>query len=181
MSNFKNATVIAATAIAYFLLFQINSFLFSRLGYSEGVDWIYLPSGLRLVFVLIFVETGAIGIAIASSAIGLMYCCNGDAVTAVGAGAISGFAPWLARQTSLNLFELDVNLNRLTSSTLIKVAVLFSVFSPVMHQVWFSWRGQTQNFIGSTAVMVIGDLAGTALVLYAAKLLLLAHRQARTE
>jgi hypothetical protein len=168
----KSISIIVATAIAYFLLFRLNTILFSPLGYSAGVDWIFLPSGLRLAFVMIFVGLGAVGIAVASIAISLMYYFNGDVVTAVGAGLISGFAPWLARLICLDWFELDVNLYQLSASTLLKVSVVFALFSPLLHQLWFTWRGQTEDFISSTAVMTVGDLAGTMVVLYAGKFLL---------
>ena len=168
----RSINVIASTAGAFFLLFLLNEFLFSRLAYSEAVNWVFLPSGLRLAFVLIFVEEGAIGIVLASSVISLLYHFNSDVITALGAGVVSGFAPWLARLICLDLFKLDVNLQRLSASTLLKVTALFSIVSPVLHQVWFSLRGQTQDFITSTAVMAVGDLIGTLVVLYAAKYLL---------
>ena len=62
MAARKYAGIIVATAVAYFSLFQLNSYFFSSSGFSEGVNWIFLPSGLRLVFILLFVESGAVGI-----------------------------------------------------------------------------------------------------------------------
>jgi hypothetical protein len=173
--------VVAATAVAYFLLFELSDFLFGWLRFSETANWIFLPSGLRLVFVLIFVEAGAIGIVVATTLIGLTSIFNGDVITALGAGAISGFAPWMARLICLDLFELDVNLQHLHASTLLKASVLFAILSAVLHQIWFSWRGQTPDFFSSTAVMAVGDWVGTMAVLYAAKFLLLAYRPARAE
>ena len=168
----SNALIIASTAVAYFLLFQINRYLFSTFGYSEGVNWIFLPSGLLVVFILLFVVPGAIGIALSSMAISYLYYFDGDLVSIMGAGAISGFAPWLARLICVAGLKLDVNLQNLTAATLLKISVIFAVLSPVLHQLWFTWRGYTENFINSTAVMAVGDLVGTITVLYAVKLLL---------
>jgi len=165
----KITLVIAMTASAYLLLFGLNDYLFSFLGYSNGVTWIFLPSGLRLMFVLLFVEWGAVGIALASMTVSYLFQFEGNLLTLLGAGVISGFAPWLARRISIDKLDLDVNLKDLTAVTLIRISVLFAVLSAVLHQFWYTWRGQTESFVKSTAVMAIGDLAGTIVVLYAVK------------
>ncbi len=168
----NNAVIIVSTALAYFLAFNLNNYLFSSFDYSSGVAWIFLPSGLRLAFVLLFVESGAIGVALASTTISYLYQFDGDLITILGTGLMSGFAPWLARLICIDRLKLDINLNNLKGFTLLKISVIFAVFSPVLHQLWFTWRGHTTNFISSTAVMAVGDLVGTIIVLYAAKLLL---------
>ncbi|MFZ4481010.1 MAG: hypothetical protein ACOYNZ_14075 [Rhodoferax sp.] len=68
--------------------------------------------------------------------------------------------------------NLDVDLGNLTGVTLLKVALLFALVSPVMPQLWFTLRGLTENHISSMTAMFIGDLPGTIFVLYAAKLVL---------
>lgn len=168
----NNIVIIASTAVAYFLAFQLNSYLFSSLDYSHGVAWIFLPSGLRLVFILLFVESGAIGVALASITSSYLYQFEGDLVTILGAGLISGFAPWLARLICIDKLKLDLNLSNLKGAILLKISVIFAVLSPILHQLWLTWRGHTTNFVSSTAVMAVGDLVGTLVVLYTAKLLL---------
>ncbi len=108
-------------------------------------------------------------ISVASVAISYLYQFDGNLLTAVGAGFLSGFAPWLALLICIDKFKLDVNFSNLTATTLLRISVLFSVLSPVLHQLWYTSRGVTANFVSSTAVMVVGDLLGTVAVLYAAK------------
>jgi hypothetical protein len=168
----KNALLVGLTAIAYFGLFELNALLFASISFSMGVNWIFLPSGLRLAFILVFGVWGAIGIALASFVINLLFYFDGSFVTPIGAGLISGFAPLLARSICADLFKLELDLKNLTAGTLLKVAVVFALLSPVLHQSWFTLRGHTENFISSTAVMAVGDLTGTLLVLYAARFLL---------
>ena len=67
---------------------------------------------------------------------------------------------------------MDPNLRDLSASALLKIALVFSVVSPVMHQLWLTWRGETESFVQSTLVMAIGDLLGTLLVLYSIKFLM---------
>ena len=155
--------------MAYFLTFELNAYLFSTLAYTPEVNWIFLPSGLRLVLVLVFVEQGAIGIALASATVSYVYQLDGDLITMMGAGVISGFAPWLARLICIDRLKLDVDLKNLTPATLLKVSVVFSLLSPVLHQLWFTWRNQTADFARSTTIMAVGDMVGTMIILYASK------------
>lgn len=172
MSAKRNALVVFATALLYAALFELNSLLFSSFSFSKGVDWVYLPSGLRLAFILIFGVWGALGIGLSSIAISLNFYFLGDYQTAILTGLISGFSPLLARKFCVDFVGLDVNLEKLSPSTLLKIAAIFAVISPVLHQLWFVARGKTQDFISSTAVMVLGDFTGTVIVLYITKSLL---------
>jgi len=172
MTSSKNFTIITACALAYFLTFQVNTYLFSAFEYTQEVNWVFLPSGLRLILILLFFEWGAIGIGIASMAICYFNQIEGDMVTIIGASFISGFAPYLARLVCIDRLKLDVNLNNLTPATLFKASAVFALLSPVLHQLWFAWRNPATDFIQSTTIMAVGDLVGTMILLYAAKLLL---------
>ena len=54
MISQKNVLVVGVTALAYLLLFELNNALFTSFSFSAGVNWIFLPSGLRLAFILVF-------------------------------------------------------------------------------------------------------------------------------
>ena len=168
--NTKNKiAIVAVTAAAYFALFELNNLLFSFFAFSTAVDWIYLPSGLRLTFILVFGLWGAVGIILASIAIDLIHYFNGDVMMAVVAGLISGCSPLLARAICVARLDLKEDLTNLTTEKLLKAAVLFAVLSATLHQLWYTVQGHTENFLRSTGVMALGDLTGTILVLYAAK------------
>ena len=90
--------IVVLTAAAYVALFELNALLFSGLSFSASADWIYLPSGLRLGFILVFGVWGALGIVMASIATNLLHYPSGDTATLVVAGLISGLSPLLARK-----------------------------------------------------------------------------------
>jgi hypothetical protein len=172
MKMIKTFSVVFLLTIVYILLFLLNDYFFSSYAFSSGVDWVYLPSGLRLVFVLVFINLGALSVGLSTLVIGYFYFFDGNLVTIVGAGFISGFAPWCARKICIQKYKMDPNLRDLSASALLKIALVFSVVSPVMHQLWLTWRGETESFVQSTLVMAIGDLLGTLLVLYSIKFLM---------
>ena len=172
MKTRNKSAIVGFTAVAYLALFTINNLLFSAFSFSTGVDWIYLPSGLRLAFALVFGVWGALGIVLASIAIDSIHYFNGDFITAVVTGCISGISPLLARMICVDRLDIKMDLTNLTADKLLKAAVIFAVLSATLHQLWFTFRGHTENFLSSTAVMALGDFTGTILVLYAAKYLI---------
>jgi uncharacterized membrane-anchored protein len=170
-ANSKLLTVGLTTA-AYVVLFELNSLLFSNFSFSTNADWIYLPSGLRLVFVLIFGVWGALGIALASITTNLIHYPSGGLFTLVVAGFISGLSPLLARKICVDKFALDKTLRNLTPKKLLETAGIFAVLSATIHQLWLTFRGRTDNFVDSVAATAVGDFLGTILVLYAARYLI---------
>ncbi len=157
--------IIAFTAAVYFVLYQVNMTLFGSLHYSHRVDLIFLPSGLRLAFVLLFAIDGALGIMIASTLITYLLYFDGSYLSLFITGSLAGLAPFVARHLAIDLLKLDRELSNLNPFGLFKVSVLFAIISPLIHQTWYFWTGRTENFLASAAMMMVGDWLGTVLVL----------------
>ena len=170
ISKLSYAFLVISSALAFYLLCQINEVLFSPLAHSHGVSWIFLPSGLRLLLVLMLGGLGALGVILGSLAIGIGRSPGGD--VALAAALISGFAPWLARWVCLRTIQVRTDLNGLSGLRLLQMALVFSVFSAVLHQALYVGVGLSPNFAEGVAVMAIGDLLGALLVIYAFKLAL---------
>lgn len=173
VSLHMQAWLMLMCGVVYFYAFQLNMHWFADwLEFSPGTNWIFIPSGLRLLFVLVLAGTGATGIVLGSVAINYLMG-NPDAhmfnvVTAI----ISGGAPYMARHLAITWLQLDAHLGNLSGRTFLKVSVLFALVNALTHQVWFYWTGRTENFITSSAAMAIGDWFGTVLVLAAASLVI---------
>ena len=58
----QNLIMIIATMVMFSAALLINELLFKRLEFAEGINWIYLPAGVRLLATLLFAEAGAIGL-----------------------------------------------------------------------------------------------------------------------
>ena len=167
-----NISVLLISAFSYWGFFKLNESVFNNLLFSTGVNWIFLPAGLRLLLTLLFAEEGAIGIIVASIAIGINHYFINDPLTAVMAGIISGTAPYLARLIVLNKLRLKSDLTNLSLGNLFLCILTFAVISPLMHQLWFFYSGYAQHFISSFLVMTVGDFIGSLIVIYSAKLLI---------
>jgi hypothetical protein len=171
--------IVTGTAFVYAGLYFLNEALFPALVLSSHVSLIFLPSGVRLIGVLLFSHWGALGIVLGSALTSLIAPPELFGPTLVGAWVISGLAPFLAREAGIRFLEMDRQLTRLSGTDLLKLSVVFAAFNSVMHQLWFYWQGTGGNFFIQTWEMAVGDWLGAALLLYAFKFALAAGGRLR--
>lgn len=152
----------------YTSLFFLNNWAFSALEFTAGVNWLYLPAGLRLLLVLMFGLSGASGIAFGSASISMLVYFQDDPFTGLVAGLISGFAPYGVQALMQRFANLQRNLADITAISLLQLALFYSFATSFGHQVWYTLRGVTTDFWASVWPMFVGDLLGTLLILYSA-------------
>jgi hypothetical protein len=160
-------------------LYFLNSALFPALILSTHISLIFLPSGVRLIGVLLFSHWGALGIVLGSVLSSLLSPPGLIGPTLFGAWVISGLAPWLAREVGIRFLHMDRQLTNLSGTDLLKLSVVFAAFNSVMHQLWFYWQGTGGNFFIQTWEMAVGDWLGSILLLYAFKFALAAGGRLR--
>lgn len=159
------ALLVLVCAVAYFYAFKLNLYWFEWIEFSHGVNWVYIPSGLRLLFVLIMARLGGIGIALSSITVNYIYGDTDAHVFNIVTGVISGASPCIARYLAIKWSNLDTLLVNLTGRDFFKISVLFAVVNALLHQLWYFWMDKTQDFLASALAMSLGDWLGTVLVL----------------
>jgi hypothetical protein len=154
------------SVLAYSGLFYINDWLTTHLTYGLGVNWIYLPAGLRLFLTLIFGLSGAIGIAIASFVICFFAQFPLELTTYIGIGLISGFAPYLARLFVMSNISISSDLSNLSLQKLAICILIYATLSSGLHQWWFAVRGLDEaGTLNHFLVMLIGDVLGAVILI----------------
>lgn len=161
----KNVLLILASALVYFLIFSINRFVFQSLEFSFGVNWIFIPSGVQLLLVLIAVWQGALGIVLASFIIGLENYYLDSVVSTFITALISGFSPLLARKICFDFLGIEKDLLNITRKSILQMSFVFAIVSASLHQIWFFYNEKSEAFTQSLFVMAVGNLLGTILVL----------------
>jgi len=147
-------------------LFYINDWLTTHLTYGLGVNWIYLPAGLRLFLTLIFGLSGALGIAFCSFFISYFGDFPREVTTCLGVGLISGFAPYLARIFVLSNIKIESDLSNLSINKLIACILIYSILSAGLHQWWFAVRGLDESgSMNHFLAMFTGDVLGTVMLI----------------
>jgi hypothetical protein len=154
------------SAIAYSSLFYVNNWLTSELIFSLGVNWIYLPAGLRLFLTLIFGLPGALGITVSSFLISYYGDFQHDLGVCIGIGLISGFAPYLARVFVLRNIQISPDLSDLNLPKLLLCILVYAALSAGTHQLWFTVSGlEDAGSFNHFLVMFIGDILGSILLI----------------
>lgn len=154
------------TGLSYIAVFLFNEHLLPFTRFADGVNWIYLPSGLRLTLVLVFGVPAAVGIAWASTLLSAWPHGWSNLAPALMTGLISGGAPLLALLVCRRVLKVQADLAGLQARTLLLMAVIFAVISAALHQAWYGLMEPAPDRGFQFAVMTLGDLAGTLLVLY---------------
>lgn len=168
-----NLAMIGATAVLFLAALGLNELLFTQLEFAPGINWIYLPAGIRLLSTLLFAEAGAIGLLIVSWLVCFLLFFPDDPVRSFAGGILASAAPYLVYRAMRKYDGLQANLANLSPKRLLYYALAYSIASPLLHHVWFVLYEHQQDVLGSFVAMAIGDLGGTLLVLYTAKYLLL--------
>ena len=154
------------SAASYGFLFYANDWLTSTLAFSLGVNWVFLPAGLRLFLTLVFALPGALGIAVVSMLIFWFGAFPQDLVTCIGVGLVSGFAPYIARIFVLDNLSISADLSDLSLPKLLMCILIYAFLSSGMHQWWFAIRGlDNTGILNHFFVMFIGDVIGTILLI----------------
>lgn len=175
VSLHTQAALALVCALAYFYAYQLNMYWFEWSEFSHSTNWVFIPSGLRLLLVLVLPLTGALGIAAASMVIN--YGFNVDAHTYnIVTSLISAAAPYLSRHIAVHFLQLNPLLTGLTSAGFFKLSVLFAIVNALLHQIWFAWYGLSQDWLSSSVVMGVGDWVGAVLVLASASLMIKGYR-----
>jgi hypothetical protein len=164
--------IIFGTTLVFLLTLVANEWIFRHSEFVRGVNWIYLPAGIRLLCTLLFSALGAIGILIASWISCFLYYFSNDPVRAAFGGIISGLAPYLVYLFATRKLGLSVSLANLTAGRLLILILLYSLAGPAMQQTWCVLSSDTANVGERFIVMFIGDLTGTLFIIYTLKLVL---------
>ena len=169
-------SAVLCSALLYFGFFNFNHWCFAELEFAPGVNWIFLPAGLRLLCTLLFAGAGAWGIFFASLAIMWLNFPELDLLTSLGSACVSAGAPYLAYRISLH-FGMPATLLQLNTARLLMLTIIFAATSSLTHQIWFVMRGRSDDLLTGFGAMFTGDLLGSLLLLYLIKILLATGRR----
>jgi hypothetical protein len=166
------ASIIGTVAV-FVLSLWVNQEVFTHSEFVRGVNWIYLPSGIRLLSTLLLGSDGAIGLLIASWLVDFLYFFPHDPIRSIAGGIIATVAPYSTYRLAREHYGLQASLTNLTPKRLLILAVAFSIANPLLTNIWLALCGNTTSIGERFFVMFVGDLSGALIVLYAMKALLL--------
>ncbi|WP_295504060.1 hypothetical protein [Limnohabitans sp. Rim8] len=166
----EQSALALTSAVLFVTFFQFNDWIFSSFQYSEGINWIFLPAGFRVILVLTMGLPGAIGLMMGS------WYIDSASMTATTwffpfiNGVVSGLTPWLVMKYLIHRGWLAPQLGQMTASRLLQMTIIFSAASAMSHQlVWWSLEKPDANIWVDVWPMFVGNALGALLMLYGMK------------
>lgn len=168
------ALMVTVSAFLFVGFFRLNDLLFMALEHAKGINWIFLPSGFRVLLVLVLGWPGALGI------VGGTFWLDQARLTDAGGwlavlltGLASGFGPWLIKRWMESRGWLDTHLRAISAQRLLNFVLLYAVFNAVSHQFirWYLLQIDSKPWL-DVWPMFVGDALGALVVLYSMKYLL---------
>ncbi len=168
-TSFMNTTVFF-TAASFAFVFILNDLLFSSFELNPYVSLVFLPSGVRILFVLVFEKFGAIGIVLGSLLVSLFYLGQTELLSVLLISLVAGFAALAARRVSLGTLGVSEDLLGISFAKLVQLCLVFSFISSISHQALFLLLAINGDFLQQSLYMFVGDVTGALLCLTAARL-----------
>lgn len=173
MSQLRLYLFMMVTTIALFLAtLALNELLFANSEFVRGINWIYLPAGVRLLCTLLFGGAGAVGLLLVSWGVSFFHFFPDDLLRAFMGGILASAAPYLVYRLMQRHWGLQASLGNLTTRRLLLCSALFALASPALHHLWFAFADPDRDLLPGFIAMATGDFTGTLLVLYIAKFIL---------
>ena len=166
------ATHLAVVAGAWVCLYVLNDWLFSQVAISVYASWIFLPAALRMLAVLLCGWVGVAGLFIGSLMTAFYTHGFADPGMLVVLAGLSALAPMMAYLLCIRWFNWQSDLRGLSATQLVVLSLLVALIGASMHNLHLIGIGAIDSFGPTFVTMFVGDMAGTFIVLYAAKFLL---------
>jgi hypothetical protein len=167
---------VGITTFAFLGFNWINELVFIRLEQSNGINWVFIPAGIRLLSTMRFGRAGFEGLLLAGIYLNFFHF-DFQSDFRAWSGALAGaLGPYLAALLVKHWFDLEPFLKGLTAHRLLFTGMLCGFLSPVLHHT-FTWILTGHVDWTALAAMIVGDTVGILIVLCLAKLIIaLVHR-----
>ena len=163
--------MVLVSTILFVAFFRLNDLLFASLQHAQGINWIFLPAGFRVLLVLVLGLPGALGIVAGNLWLDQAHLQTGDLLPVLLAALVSGLGPWAVRQWMTGQRLLDHELKDITAARLLNFVLIYAAVNAIFHQ-FIRWNFQIANSQPWIDIwpMFMGDMVGALIVLYTFKM-----------
>lgn len=159
--------VVAGYLLIHFLNFSLTEFIYL----VPGAHLVHIPSGFKLLFVLLAGWTGALGVAVATLVACIVYRFPLEYLLGLQLAVMSGLAPFISRRIVINIYAMNEDLISISVKQLVILGLLFALLNSGLHQAVLYWNGVSQNLLDGFLVSFIGDITGAYIVFLLLKML----------
>lgn len=159
--------VVAGYLLIHFLNFSLTEFIYL----VPGAHLVHIPSGFKLLFVLLAGWIGALGIGVATLVACIVYRFPLEYLLGLQLAVMSGLAPFISRRIVIDIYAMNEDLIYTSAKQLVILGLLFALLNSGLHQAVLYWNGVSQNFLDGFLVSFIGDITGAYIVFLLLKML----------
>lgn len=167
-------TALALLSAVFFVgFFELNDLIFQSFEHRQGINWVFLPAGFRVILVLVLGLPGALGLMLGSWYIDVSLIDDSNPLLGFLNGVAGGFTPWLVMKLFQKQRWLSHQLQMLKPLQLLNLTLATSATSAAAHQMAWHWLDQPQtNIWVDVWPMFIGNVTGALVMLYGFKFVL---------
>ena len=145
--------------------YAVNNLLTAQLYLAPGAHLVHLPSGFKLLLVLVFGMVGALSVFTVSLVAGLGFYFVGELPLSIELAIANAIAPFLTVKFFLDQQLVQPDLSDLRLKVLALMGLLYAVLNSAMTQLLLFWNHAIQNMVDGLMIMFTGDVLGVILVL----------------
>lgn len=173
--------IVVLSAVVWVGSFAIHDHFLSFLEHAPGIDIVFIPSGVRMIAILIGGIWAVLGVGVGSLFLTATEFKTVHLGTILAVAAGSGLFPYIALRLSLRATGVQPSLENLTPARLPLVSLGVAIGSAVLHNLLFRSLGLEtwSSFAEHVVAMATGDFVGILLAVIIAFLVLRATRRTK--
>lgn len=162
--NNRGITYLVLTLV-FGTFYALNNVVTAPLLLAPGAHLVHLPSGFKLLLVLVFGMVGALSVFTVSLVAGLGFYFVGELPLSIELAIANAIAPFLTVKVFLDQQLVQTDLSDLRLKVLALMGLLYAVLNSAMNQLLLFWNHAIQNMVDGLMIMFTGDVLGVILVL----------------
>jgi hypothetical protein len=158
------------SAVLFVGFFELNDLIFYSLEHREGINWLFLPAGFRVILVLVLGLPGAVGLMLGGWYVDWQLIDGPDPILGFLNGVAGGLTPWLVMKFLQKRQWLSQTLHNIHPLQLLNLTLATSAASAAVHQIAWHWMDKPlTNIWVDVWPMFIGNVSGALVMLYGFK------------
>jgi hypothetical protein len=162
--NNQGITYLVLTLV-FGTFYALNNVVTAPLLLAPGAHLVHLPSGFKLLLVLVFGMVGALSVFTVSLVAGLGFYFVGEMPLSIELAIANAIAPFLTVKFFLDQQLVQPDLSDLRLKVLALMGLLYALLNSAMNQLLLFWNHAIQNMVDGLMIMFTGDVLGVILVL----------------
>lgn len=161
----SQAKILVGLVIGYTLIYFANNYLTSALYLVPGAHLIHIPSGIKILMVLVTGWVGALAIFCSALLWGLLVAFPEQYALVFLLSLGGAVLPYLVCQYFIQRFSLDDDLSNLTANAVFYIAIAYSIANSITIQSILYLHSPENNWANGIVVMFLGDVSGILIVI----------------